>query len=151
MHHESVPRKLPSSPIKGCLSSMCFSSPMLFPYSNALCSMFLCALIQKRDQTSSLLTLVFSRSLDDHLKHFTRTILCIQEAGLKLKSAKYHFFRNELEYLGHLITLLAKSTIMSAVKKFPPPRNIRESCSVSAPGQWPSTPRGLCQPSTLSI
>ena len=48
--------------------------------------------------------LVFSNSLGDHLKHLKTVIEKLVDVGLKLKPAKCHFVRTELEYLGHVIT-----------------------------------------------
>ena len=74
--------------------------------------------------------LVFSRTLDDHLEHLGRVIRRIQEAGLKLKPSKCHFLRTEVECLGHMITpqgLKTNPALVSAVKEFPTPRNVRET------------------------
>ena len=43
--------------------------------------------------------LVFSHTLEDHLKHLKLAITRLQEAGLKLKLSKCHFIREEVEYL----------------------------------------------------
>ena len=48
--------------------------------------------------------LVFAHTLEDHLKHLKLAITRLQEAGLKLKPSKCHFIREEVEYLGHVIT-----------------------------------------------
>ena len=48
--------------------------------------------------------LVFSESLSDHLRHLQRVIMRMMDVGLKLKPAKCHFSRSELEHLGHTIT-----------------------------------------------
>ena len=73
--------------------------------------------------------LVFSRTLTEHLQHLKLVIEHLQEAGLKLKPAKCHFVRKEVEYLGHLITpegLKPNPKLVTAVKEFPIPRNVRE-------------------------
>lgn len=48
--------------------------------------------------------LVFSRTLGKHIEHLCKVIERLQEAGLKLKPSKCEFVREEVEYLGHLIT-----------------------------------------------
>ena len=48
--------------------------------------------------------LVFSRTMEEHLVHLQAVIKRIKEAELKLKPAKCHFARQEVEYLGHLVT-----------------------------------------------
>ena len=73
--------------------------------------------------------LVFSRTLDDHLKHLRLVIKRLQEAGLKLKPPKCHFVREEVEYLGHLITprgLQPNKKLVESVKEFPIPRDLKQ-------------------------
>ena len=43
--------------------------------------------------------LVYSRSLEDYLQHLQVVFERLTEAGLKLKPAKCHFARSELEYV----------------------------------------------------
>ncbi len=73
--------------------------------------------------------LVFSRTLDDHLGHLRHVIQRIQDAGLKLNPNKCRFIREEVEYLGHLITpqgLKTNSRLTTAIAEFPRPRNLSE-------------------------
>ena len=46
--------------------------------------------------------LVFSHNLEDHLEHLRLVLLCIREAGLKLKPTKCCFVTTNVEYLGHV-------------------------------------------------
>jgi len=48
--------------------------------------------------------LVFSKTLEGHLEHLRTVIERLAAAGLKLKPSKCHFIRQEVEYLGHIIT-----------------------------------------------
>ena len=73
--------------------------------------------------------LVFSASLQDHLAHLTKVIDRLREVNLKLKPAKCKFVREEVEYLGHVITsggLKPNVRLTSAVQEFPRPRNVHE-------------------------
>ena len=73
--------------------------------------------------------LVFSRTLEEHLQHLCNVIQRLSEAGLKLKPSKCRFIREEVEYLGHVITpygLKTNPRITSSVKGFPRPRNMTE-------------------------
>ena len=73
--------------------------------------------------------LVFSRTLGDHLKHLQMVIDRLQQAGLKLKPTKCHFVREEVEYLGHLITphgLQPNPKLVESVKEFPTPQNLKQ-------------------------
>ena len=72
--------------------------------------------------------LVFSRMLEEHLEHIRSVITRLQEVGLKLKPAKCHFAREELEYLGHLITpngLRPNPKLVVAVREFTTPHNLK--------------------------
>ena len=72
--------------------------------------------------------LVFSRTLDEHLEHLHCVIQRIHDAGLKLKPSKCRFIRDEVEYLGHLITPqgLKTNSRLTAIIEFPQPRNLPE-------------------------
>ena len=73
--------------------------------------------------------LVFSQCLDDHLAHLRQVMGRLMKVGLKLKPAKCHFARAELEYLGHVITrdgLKTNPRLVEAVQEFPTPRNIHD-------------------------
>ena len=73
--------------------------------------------------------LVFSRTIDDHLEHLSRVIQRLHGAGLKLKPSKCHFIREEVEYLGHMITpqgLKTNARLIAAVSEFPRPRDLPE-------------------------
>ena len=73
--------------------------------------------------------IVFSASLDDHLNHLQRVLNRISEVGLKLKPAKCHFAKEEVQYLGYLVTregLRPTEDHLKAVSEFPVPKNIKE-------------------------
>ena len=73
--------------------------------------------------------LVFSRTLEEHLQHLRKVIQRLCDAGLKLKPSKCRFIREEVEYLGHVITpqgLKTNPRIVSAITEFPRPRNLGE-------------------------
>ena len=73
--------------------------------------------------------LVFSRTLKDHLQHLQLVIDRLQQAGLKLKPTKCHFVREEVEYLGHLITpggLKPNPRLVEAVRDFPTPQSLKQ-------------------------
>ena len=73
--------------------------------------------------------LIFSRTLEEHIEHLRLVFDRLVEAGLKLKPAKCHFIRKEVEYLGHIITpqgLKTNPKLVTAVQGFPVPRNVQE-------------------------
>lgn len=72
---------------------------------------------------------VFSRMLEEHLIHLRRVIGKIQESKLKLKLSKCCFIREEVDYLGHVLTpqgLRTNTKLVAAVMEFPQPQNLKE-------------------------
>ena len=73
--------------------------------------------------------LIYSKSLEDHLHHLQLVLERILQANLNLKPSKCHLIRNEVEYLGHIITpegLKTSAKLIEAVKEFPTLRSVRE-------------------------
>ena len=48
--------------------------------------------------------LIFSRNLEEHVKHIQQVVQRVADCGLKLKPNKCHFARREVEFLGHVVT-----------------------------------------------
>ena len=48
--------------------------------------------------------IIFSNTVEEHLKHIQIVINRLKSAQLKLKKSKCSFFKKELYYLGHLLT-----------------------------------------------
>lgn len=74
--------------------------------------------------------LVFSETKDDHLSHLRQVMERIAQAGLKLKPIKCQFVRQEVDYLGHIITpsgLLPNPKHVEAVRDFAVPTSMRET------------------------
>jgi len=72
--------------------------------------------------------LIYSETLEDHLQHLERVIERLEVAGLKLKPCKCHFMKQEVEYLGHLITptgLRPNPNTISSVREFPVPKDVK--------------------------
>ena len=76
--------------------------------------------------------LIYSISLNEHLKHLKHLELVIQRiegAGLKLKPCKCCFMREEVEYVGHILTpdgLKTNPILVEAIKVYPQPQNVKE-------------------------
>ena len=47
--------------------------------------------------------LIYSQTEEEHLKHLKLVFEKFRE-GIKFKMSKYEFFKNEIEYLGHLVS-----------------------------------------------
>ena len=73
--------------------------------------------------------LIYSRTAKKYLEHFKLVIQRIEGAGLKLKPSKCCFVREEVEYLGHILTpdgLKTNPRIVEAIKAYPQPQNVKE-------------------------
>ena len=73
--------------------------------------------------------LVFSPTLREHLEHLRIVIDRLREVHLKLNPLKCKFVREEVDYLGHVITvggLKPNPRLTDAVQKFPQPRNVQD-------------------------
>ena len=49
--------------------------------------------------------IIFSNTAEEHLNHIQIVIDRLKAAQLKLKKSKCSFFKRELYYLGHLLTI----------------------------------------------
>ena len=49
--------------------------------------------------------IIFSKNEADHIKHIETIFQKLKAAGLKLKESKCDFFKREMHYLGHLISV----------------------------------------------
>ena len=73
--------------------------------------------------------LVFSRTLEEHLQHLKKVLSSLAEVGLKLKPAKCQFIRQEVDFLGHVITpqgLRTSQRHVAAITEFPVPKSVTE-------------------------
>ena len=73
--------------------------------------------------------LVFSRTLEEHLRHLQVVFGRLVEVGLKLKPAKCKFAHKELEYLGHIVSrdgLKTNPHLIAAVREFPTPQTVHD-------------------------
>ncbi len=72
--------------------------------------------------------LVYSKTYHEHLDHIQQVLDAINQEGFKLKLQKCTFAKNEVKYLGHIITDNTVKPIQDnliAVKNFPTPKNKR--------------------------
>lgn len=74
-------------------------------------------------------TLVFSRTMEEHLAHLRKVLERFRQANLKLKPSKCHFIRQSVEYLGYIITsqgLQPNPNLTKAVTEFPVPESVSQ-------------------------
>ena len=48
--------------------------------------------------------LIYSQTEEEHIKHLQPVFEKFIEVGIKLKMSKFEFFRNEIEYVRHLMS-----------------------------------------------
>ena len=68
--------------------------------------------------------IIYSRNIDDHFVHLRDVFKRIQEAGLTLNPIKCEFVRNQVKYLGHIISkfgIEVDPEKIETIKKFPTP------------------------------
>jgi len=73
--------------------------------------------------------IVFSRTVDDHIRHLREVLLLQKKAGVSLKPSKFHLFQKEVDYLGHVVRpgqLLVNQKNIKSLAKALPPRNQTE-------------------------
>ena len=71
--------------------------------------------------------IIFSDTKEEHIKRLEAVFQKLMAAGLKLKSTKCFFFRDEIEYLGHVVSGKGISTNrkkIEAVTKRPTPKTV---------------------------
>ena len=73
--------------------------------------------------------IVYSKSVEEHFDHLAYVLRLLQKAGLTLKLPKCEFFRESVDYLGHIISpgkLNVAHRATEAFSKALPPRNVTE-------------------------
>jgi len=72
--------------------------------------------------------IIYSETLEDHLKHLQLVLQRFDKAGLKLKPSKCHFVCEAVQYLGHTITpegIKPNSDRVVAVQEYPVPTSVK--------------------------
>jgi hypothetical protein len=73
--------------------------------------------------------IIYSRTFNQHINDLTGVFEALRNANLTLKASKCHFCRNEIKYLGHIITkdgVKPDPELVSAVKEFAQPRRMKD-------------------------
>ena len=76
--------------------------------------------------------IIFSKSAEQHVKHMQIVLIRLKQAKLRLKKSKCLFFKQDLHYLGHLLTtngiklLSEKITAVSEMKLPQNQKGVRE-------------------------
>ena len=67
--------------------------------------------------------IIFSKTFDDHVQDVRNVLNCLKAAGFSLKLSKCSFFKDEVDYLGHVVKpgkLAVAQKTTEAVKNFKP-------------------------------
>ena len=73
--------------------------------------------------------IIYSSTLEEHLERLERTFMRLKEHGLKLKGNKCHFFKEEVNYLGYVISAKGVATDkgkIEVVEKWPQPQTVKD-------------------------
>ena len=73
--------------------------------------------------------IIFSQNEQEHLKHIEIIFKKLKKAGLKLKESKCNFFKREIHYLGHLISVSGIQPLpekLDSIRNMPKPRSPKE-------------------------
>ena len=73
--------------------------------------------------------IIFSQNEEDHLKHIEITFKKLKKVDLKLKESKCDFFKKEIHYLGHLISVNGIQPLpekLEGIHSMPKPRSPKE-------------------------
>ncbi|GBG60193.1 hypothetical protein CBR_g3437 [Chara braunii] len=73
--------------------------------------------------------LIFSKSMEEHLKHLEEVLQVLKEAQLHLNLEKSEFGRDSVIYLGHRLSangLEPEATKVEVIRNWPEPANVRE-------------------------
>ena len=72
--------------------------------------------------------LIFSNSLEEHLQHLDTALTMLESNDIRLRLQKCWFAKNELEYLGHMVShagLRPSPNKIKAVQDWPRPKNVQ--------------------------
>ena len=73
--------------------------------------------------------IIFSKNEEDHLRQLEEVFHRLRQAGLKMKCLKCDFFKNEIHYLGNLISTDGISPLpdkLDTIKNMPTPEDMKE-------------------------
>ncbi|KAK6177716.1 hypothetical protein SNE40_015762 [Patella caerulea] len=73
--------------------------------------------------------IVYSKSFEQHLENLTKVFECLKQANLKLNPKKCHLTKEEVTYLGHIVSAQGIATDpakIEAVKNWPVPVNVKQ-------------------------
>ena len=76
--------------------------------------------------------IVYSKTIEKHVEDIETVFKLLAENGLKLKVKKCYFFRNKIDYLGHVVSsegVAPNEQKIQSILTYPEPRNTKELSS----------------------
>ena len=73
--------------------------------------------------------IIYSKTEEEHLKHIEQIFRRLEHFGLKMKREKCSFFKQHIQYLGHIISEEGFKPLpekLESIRKMPAPRNAKE-------------------------
>ena len=77
--------------------------------------------------------IIFSKTADEHLDHIKQVFKILISAHLSIKLSKCHFFTNEIQYLGHILSrkgIKPQPSKTQVIKSMHPPKNAQTSTHI---------------------
>ena len=75
------------------------------------------------------MTIIFSKSVHEHLKQLQQVFQCLRAANLRIKPSKCQLFRKSVRYLGHIVSakgIEADPEKVAAVMQWPVPKDQKD-------------------------
>ena len=73
--------------------------------------------------------LIYYSTPEEHIKHIQIIVSALHKANMKISDEKSHFFKNQVEYLGHIIThnrITVDPKKVETLDKYPIPQTLKE-------------------------
>ena len=75
--------------------------------------------------------IIYSKTLEEHVKRLEAVFKKLSKAGLKLKLSKCEFFKSEITYLGHIVSnegIATDPKKIKAIQLWPRPEKVTQVC-----------------------
>ncbi len=79
--------------------------------------------------------LIFSNNLEEHVEHIDKVLTLLNDNSIRLRLSKCLFAKNELEYLGHIVSgegLKPTNSKIKAATEWPTPKSVQKYNNGSA-------------------
>lgn len=73
--------------------------------------------------------LIFSDNMEEHMKHISLIVQALHDANMKISNEKSHFFKTEIEFLGHIIKhnrITVDPEKIAAIRDYEIPKTLKQ-------------------------